>query len=228
MSFNNGWEPLLSRQDLQQADVFIGIGASVLSETEVPFTRTVAQALGKKYIEFSDNGISNETIFRYISYANLKYSNAIIMPVFTYLVREELVDTADIVHIAMPRMLDGKNGRIKQAEMFYGYIWNEQQSVARFWNRMYDSKQASKQSNNIMISVWDSASGYDDNIALELNKPNLGQLLTDEFKAACIDRNAFREFYLETLERSAELNFHMTQESHRKLANILLKGSNND
>lgn len=213
---------------MQQADKFIAIGASVLSDIQTPFTETVAKKMGKEYIQFADTGISNETIFRYISYVNLKYTNAIIMPVFTYLVREELVDIADIAHIAMPTILVDKNKRKKQIETFYQSIWNEKQATARFWTRLYDAKLSSAYSNNVLISVWDSSSYYDDEINIELNKEKLSDLHTNLFRNACIDENAFREVYLETLERSSSLDYHMTQQSHDEVANMLLKGTKHD
>jgi hypothetical protein len=195
-----------------------------LSDTAVPFTRTIAERLGKEYIQFADTGISNETIFRYISYANLNYSNAIIMPVYTYLVREELVDMENIVHIAMPVIKIDKNKRKKQSEIFYNYVWNEQQASVRFWNRLYDAKLATAQAGNTLVNIWDSKFSYDIDINVELNKEKLSDMHTNSFRTACIDENAFREFYLETLERSP-VDYHMTQESHNKLAVLLLEGT---
>lgn len=224
MSLNNRWKPLLSRTDLQKTDKLIAIGASVLSETDVPFTQTIADRLGKEYIQFSDTGISNETIFRHISYANLNYTNAIIMPVYTYLVREELVDIENIMHIAMLWTTTDKNKRKKQIELFYNYIWNEQQASARFWNRLFDAKLATKQAGNFLINIWDSKFSYDIEIGVKLNKEKLPNMYTESFRDFCIDENAFRDFYLETLERSP-VDYHMTQASHNKLAVRLLEGN---
>lgn len=213
---------------MQETTRLIAVGASVISDISTPFTETVSNEMNKEYIQYADTGISNETIFRWISYANIKYNNAIIMPVFTYLVREELVDVANIAHIAMPSNTINKHGRKKQTEYFYHYIWNEKQASARFWNRLYDAKIATKHAGNTLISVWDSSYSYNIDVDTELNKSKLPNLHTDLFRTSCLDENAFTDFFLEEMETSSESDYHMSQESHNYVAKVLLKGNPND
>ena len=75
-----------------QIKKIIGIGASILSMVPMPFPRIIAKKLNLPYEEYSDNGISNDAIFRFISQANLKYNDSLIIVLFTHLYRRELID----------------------------------------------------------------------------------------------------------------------------------------
>lgn len=221
MSFNSRWKPLIERTDTQTATRVVGVGASVLSKEENPFTKQIAELLGLPYVEYSSVGCSNETIFRYITHANTQYTNAIIIPVFTYLTRVELVDRG-IGYVPQLGKVNSANikERKKQSEMYFGYVYDEQQEVLRFWNRLYDVQFATQCRSNTLIGTWDTSTPYHQHIDMLLNKEGMDNMFN--FKDYCLTDNMLWDYPLEPLR---EGKLYMTTQAHTKLAQLITKGT---
>ncbi len=201
----------------------MGIGASALSKEPNPFTKQIAELLNLHYVEYSAEGCSNEHIFRYISYANTQYTNAIIIPVFTYLTRIELIDK-EIGYV--PQLNSGmlKNfkfkERRKQTEMYFGYIFNEQHEVLRFWNRLYDSQLATTAKGNTLIGIWDITHDYDQITSIHSNKSGMNDIIN--FKEYCFTNDNLLFDY--PLEKMRNNELYMSSQSHTQYAQLLTNG----
>ena len=207
----------------------IGIGASILSDVSVPFTEIIADELNLPYEEYSDRGISNDAIFRFISQANIKYSNCLIIVLFTYLYRHELVNSENQIFSTNVHQKDMADRKII-TEYYLKYIFNDSLASINFWNRLYDSKLSVTTKNNTLISIWDDFTGYDVNIKLETIYDKFSFVEGNKFKKIVLDNNCFTDSSFSNWLRLNNLSGHDGHGSliaHKKFASILL-GPKND
>ena len=211
-----------------QIKKIIGIGASILSMVSMPFPRIIAKKLNLPYEEYSDNGISNDAIFRFISQANLKHEDSLIIVLFTHLYRRELID--DNNNVFSTNMFE-KNIHNKKtiSEYYIKHIFNEQLTNVTFWNRLYDIKLSVGSGTNTLFCIWDELTNYDTNLMLKTIYDKNIFINGNDFKNIVLKDNCFTKVGFSRWTRLNDFggsDGHGTLEGHEKFASIILEKIN--
>lgn len=199
----------------------------MLVMTPIPFTRHMATALGKKYVQYGEVGQSNEALFRYISTANMELTNSLMVVLFTILQRKELVDTNNIVYTGYPWDESAKPYRKKQTEKYYVDIYNEPQANAEFWRQHNDIRLACLQRGNRLISLWDRWDGYLDSTTINTIYDNMSVIDPSHFRNFSVDSDCFVETsFRDYCVKNSMLmeDGHGDENSHNHFSQLLIGG----
>lgn len=203
----------------------IGVGSSIISVPAKPFTKIIAEKLDLQYEEFSDVGISNEAIFRFISQINLEHKNSLIIVIFTFLHRKELVDNKNNIY-SLTTFEKNINDKKNISKYYLKNLYNEQLANIHFWYKLYDIKLSTTHSSNTLFCLWDNLQEYNNNLIMNTIYKKNNLVDATKFKKRVLEDNCFLDFGFGDWCRNNKLggpDAHGTEEAHKKFASILLK-----